>query len=101
MPGVTFAEWGPGDHNYWLNGLATIPEEGGGGGEGGSTNLPNMQAVRKNALDLSKKNGVRFLNSASGTTIVDQLKDGVMLVSSNNEQAAIVGREYTKRKMPV
>jgi 4-hydroxy-2-oxoheptanedioate aldolase len=98
VPGVAFAEWGPGDHNYWLNGLPALPEAG--GGEASISSIPNMVAVRKNALELSKKNNVRFLNSA-GADVVAQLKDGVMLISSNNEQAAITGREYSKRRMPV
>ena len=66
--------------------------------------MPEMVAVRKKVLDLCKKNKVMFLNA--GTTdqaldyVIGQIKDGAMVLECG-EEAAIKGREYTKRKMPV
>jgi 4-hydroxy-2-oxoheptanedioate aldolase len=103
VKGVTMAEWGPGDHNYWLNGLATIPEDAPYQGEAAAR--PEMAAVRQRVLDLCKKNGLRFLNAGrvddnSVDSIIRQIKDGAMVIESN-EATAIKGREYSKRKMPV
>ena len=74
LPGLAFAEWGPGDHNLWLNGYNAVAEGGLSGhpvirDASGKviedvSALPNMEAVRKNILELCKKNKVRFLNAA-------------------------------------
>jgi hypothetical protein len=64
-----------------------------------------MVKVRQRVVDLCKKNGLRFLNAArandnSVDSVIRQIKDGAMVLESD-EEAAIKGREYTKRKMPV
>jgi 4-hydroxy-2-oxoheptanedioate aldolase len=114
LPGIAMAEWGPGDHNLWLNGYHGVEDNGPSGhpeirdAKGNIVSdvsgLPNMEAVRRNVLDLCKKNKVMFLNAANAgsghNNVVQQIKDGTMVVSGN-EAAAIMGREYTKRKMPV
>jgi hypothetical protein len=71
------------------------------------TALPNMKAVRQQVLDACKKNNVKFLNAAETqpghNNVVQQIKDGTMLVATGpqGEAVAIMGREYTKRRMPV
>jgi 4-hydroxy-2-oxoheptanedioate aldolase len=103
LPGVAMAEWGPGDHSYWLYGLEAYPEDG--PAPHNLQDRPEMVAVRQRVLDLCKKNNVRFLNSgnndpnSSGYTI-KQIQDGAMVIESD-EASAITGREFTKRKMPV
>jgi len=103
VPGVTFAEWGPGDLSYWLYGLSIMPEDGARIPD--VNQRPEMLAVRRKVLDLCKKNKIMFLNAANtdpnnGNYIITQIKDGAMLFEAP-EAAAIIGREYTKRKMPV
>jgi 4-hydroxy-2-oxoheptanedioate aldolase len=103
VKGITMAEWGPGDHSYWLNGLDTIPENGPYQGEIAA--LPNMVKVRQRVLDLCKQHDLKFLNAGkvddnSVDSIIRQIKDGAMVIESN-EATAIKGREYTKRRMPV
>jgi 4-hydroxy-2-oxoheptanedioate aldolase len=114
LPGIAMAEWGPGDHNLWLNGYNGVADNGPSGhpeirdAKGNIVSdvsaLPNMVKVRQNVLDLCKKNNVKFLNAANAlpghNNIIQQIKDGTMVVSGN-EAGAIMGREYTKRKMPV
>ena len=117
IPGVAFAEWGPGDHNLWLNGYRGV-EDGGESGHpvlrdaGGRVTsdvsaLPNMEAVRQKVLAACKKNKVMFLNAAETEEghnhVVQQIKDGTMVVATGREgeKVAQIGREYTKRKMPV
>lgn len=103
VPGISMAEWGPGDHSYWLNGLGPLPEDGAPPADIAA--LPNMVAVRQKVLDLCKKNKLFFLNAGRtdpnvSDYIIKQLDDGAMVIESN-EATAIMGREYRKRKMPV
>jgi 4-hydroxy-2-oxoheptanedioate aldolase len=103
LPGLSMAEWGPGDHSYWLYGLEVMPEDG--SRPPNIMDMPEMVKVRQKVLDLCKKNKVRFLNAAntdknSSDYIIKQLTDGAMVLECG-EDAAIIGREHTKRKMPV
>ncbi|HVV28265.1 MAG TPA: hypothetical protein VHC40_09900 [Rhizomicrobium sp.] len=103
VPGITMAEWGPGDHAYSLYGLKVFPEKGEPQGELAA--LPEMVKVRQRVVDLCKKNNLKFLNAGrpsddSIDSIIKQIKDGALVIESN-EETAIKGREYTKRKMPV
>jgi hypothetical protein len=97
------AEWGPGDHSFWLYGLDIMPEDG---SHPADVRLrPEMVKVRQAVVDNCKKNKVMFLNAgnadpASPDYAITQIKDGAMVLEAP-EDAAIVGREYTKRKMPV
>jgi len=69
--------------------------------------LPNMEAVRQKTLEACKKNKVMFLNAAETepghNNVIQQIKDGTMVVAAGRggEKVAQMGREYTKRKMPV
>ena len=56
-------------------------------------------------LDLCKKNNLKFLNSgtvdpAMSDYVIKQLQDGAMVIESR-EDSAILGQEFSKRKMPV
>ena len=108
LPGIAMAEWGPGDHSYWLYGLSVM-------GEGAPpiddittlATLPEMAAAGRNVRDLCAKNNVKFLNISPSSDpgnpfyVNNQIKEGVMVFESNDEPTAIVGREFSKRKMPV
>jgi len=90
VPGIAFAEWGPGDHGFYL--------VGGPGGAAGRGDLqPNMVAVRKRVLDATKAAGVKFLNACNEQNVIDQLKDGVMICTGGDSPAADKGRAFTKR----
>ncbi|MES2473483.1 MAG: hypothetical protein V4601_11670 [Pseudomonadota bacterium] len=117
LPGIAFAEWGPGDNNLWLNGYNGVADGGLSGhpvvrdAQGRVVEdvsaLPNMEAVRQQVLAACKKNNVKFLNAAETepghNNVIQQIKDGTMLVATGGggEAVAIMGREFTKRKMPV
>lgn len=103
LPGLSMAEWGPGDHSFWLYGLKYMNEDGSRPPD--LARLPEMQKVRQAVLDNCKKNKVMFLNAGSpnpdnSAYVITQIKDGAMVLEAP-ESAAIIGREYTKRKMPV
>jgi 4-hydroxy-2-oxoheptanedioate aldolase len=94
VPGIAFAEWGPGDHGFYLVGAP----QAGRGGRGDMA--PNMVAVRRRVLDATKAAGIRFLNACNEANVIDQLKDGVMICTGGDSPAADKGRAFTKRTDP-
>jgi len=88
VPGVAFAEWGPGDMAYSL-GVKTGP----------GPLPPLMAAARAKVFAATKASKIFFLNSVSADNVVDMIKEGVM-IGAANEKAAEVGRKYSKRTMP-
>jgi 4-hydroxy-2-oxoheptanedioate aldolase len=91
VPGIAFAEWGPGDMALSL-GVR-------GAGARGQQMAPAMQQARAKVLAACKANKVFFLNTMTPDTVVDMIKEGVM-VGPASPQAAEIGRKYTKREMP-
>ncbi len=89
VPGVAFAEWGPGDMAYSLG--VKNPARG--------PMPPLMQAARAKVFAATKASHIFFLNSMNAENVVDMIKEGVM-VGPASEQAAEIGRKYTKRTMP-
>ena len=88
VPGIAFAEWGPGDMAFSLgvkNGPGPMPAV--------------MQAARARVFAATKGSKIFFLNSMSPDNVVDMIKEGVM-VGPASQQAAEIGRKYTKRTMP-
>lgn len=104
LPGIAMAEWGQGDHSYWLYGLDIMPENGPPPGD--EVNVrPEMIKVRDNVHDLCMKYNVKYLwggspNPKDAGYVLNAIKLGAMVLEGP-EEAAIIGREYTKRKMPV
>ncbi len=89
VPGIAFAEWGPGDMAFSL-GVKTS----------GSGPLPTaLQAARAKVLAATKANHLFFLNTMNADNVVDMIKEGVM-IGPASEQTAEIGRQYTKRQMP-
>jgi 4-hydroxy-2-oxoheptanedioate aldolase len=88
IPGIGFAEWGPGDMALSL----------GVRGPGAEKN-PQMQAARAKVFAACKANKIFFLNSMNVDNVIDMIKEGVM-VGPASQAAAEIGRKYTKRGMP-
>jgi 4-hydroxy-2-oxoheptanedioate aldolase len=88
VPGVAFAEWGPGDMALSLGIRGPRAEEN-----------PLMKAARAKVFAATKANKVFFLNSMNPNNVVDMIKEGVM-VGPANQQAAEIGRKFTNRQMP-
>ena len=96
IPGVTFAEWGPGDQGFYLlgrPGAASTPTPG------GEAN-PLMAASRSRVLAATKAAKIFFLNSCSEANVVQQIQDGTMICTGGDSPAADRGRAYTKRTAP-
>jgi 4-hydroxy-2-oxoheptanedioate aldolase len=91
IPGLAFAEHGPRDFGFslgFLEGRADPPVPEG------------VAAAGDSVLSLCKKNGLYFLDNVLPDNVKERVDKGVMIGAGSNEQAAEVGRVYTKRKMP-
>ena len=60
---------------------------------------PQLQAARARVFAATKANKIFFLNSVNADNVVDMIKEGVM-IGPASQQAAEIGRKYTKRTMP-
>ena len=92
IPGIAFAEWGPGDMAMSY----------------GYKNLPKpypleLSEARAKVFNACKKAGVFFLNSITMEDVTDMIDEGVRVISSGSAgpEAAKKGRAHTKREMPV
>ena len=89
VPGIAFAEWGPGDMSMSF----------------GYKNMPNprpqeLQDARDRVFAACQSAGLKFLESASPDTIEASIDVGVRICGSG-EETARVGRAYAGRTMPV
>jgi 4-hydroxy-2-oxoheptanedioate aldolase len=89
VPGIAFAEWGPGDMAFSLGVKSGA----------GSVNDPLMKAARARVFAATKASKIFFLNSMNADNIIDMIKEGVM-VGPASQQATEIGRQFTKRTMP-
>lgn len=91
IPGLAFAEHGPRDFGFSLGFLE------------GRADPPVPEDVVKagdTVLELCKKNDLKFLDNVLPDNVKTRLDKGVMIGAGSNQQAAEVGRVYSKRKMP-
>jgi 4-hydroxy-2-oxoheptanedioate aldolase len=90
VPGIAFAEWGPGDMALSLGVV---------GMGGGAANDPRMKDARSTVLSACKANHKFFLNTMTPNDVIAMIKEGVMIGPASAE-AAQIGRKFTKRQMP-
>jgi 4-hydroxy-2-oxoheptanedioate aldolase len=88
VPGIGFAEWGPGDMALSLGVRGPNPEKD-----------ARMVAARAKVFAACKANKIFFLNSMNPGNVIDMIKQGVM-VGPASQQAAEIGRKFTNRQMP-
>ena len=92
VPGIAFAEWGPGDMGISL----TLPD-----GHVANDQLhPVMREARAKVLAACKKNKLAFLNTVRENDIEEMIKEGVMIGAGARPEVADKGRKFTKRQMP-
>jgi 4-hydroxy-2-oxoheptanedioate aldolase len=92
VPGLAFAEWGPGDMGISLD----LPD-----GHVGNAQLhPMMREARGRVLAACKKNGLAFLNTVRENDVTDMIDEGVMIGAGARPEVAEKGRKYTNRQMP-
>jgi 4-hydroxy-2-oxoheptanedioate aldolase len=92
VPGISFAEWGPGDMGMSF-GLADNHDEP----------FPAvMEEARSRILAACKANDIKFLNSVYEHDVTMRIDEGVSICAGRDgEKAAAIGRAHTKRTMPV
>jgi 2-keto-3-deoxy-L-rhamnonate aldolase RhmA len=90
VPGIGFAEMGPGDLGLSL-GYTTVPRE---------PYPAAMQASRTRILAACRKHGVAFLEGCTPDNIRARIDEGVRVIAGHNEETAKAGRAHQRRTMP-
>ena len=88
VPGLAFAEWGPGDMHMSFGHMSadrSFPAE--------------IMAARRRVFEASRRNGLFFLDGTGG--LVERIDEGVRIVPGAGEEQARLGRAHTGRTMPV
>ncbi len=90
VPGIGFAELGPGDLGLSLGYLAPPRPY-----------PPIMQQARARIFAACRHNHVPFLEAATPETVTAQIDEGVRVIAGHNEENARIGRAHQRRTMPV
>ena len=90
VPGLGFAEIGPGDLGLAL-GYTAIRN---------NPYPPEMQAARDRILRACKANRVPFLESSTPENIVARIDEGVRVIAGHNPVTARIGRAHQGRTLP-
>ena len=91
VPGLAFAEMGPGDLSLSL-GYLQMPRD---------PYPPEMAEARERIFGACRKNGVAVLSGANAETIAARIDEGVRVISGAREETARAGRAHSGRTMPV
>jgi 4-hydroxy-2-oxoheptanedioate aldolase len=91
VPGIAFAEWGPGDMGMSL-----------GFPDAHDPPYPTeMQAARNRVLAACKANKIAFLEMVTPDNVIEQIGAGVMVCAGRQAAAAAeIGRRHTQRPEP-
>ena len=91
VPGLAFAELGPGDLGLAL-GYRAVPRD---------PYPPEMREARERVFAACRKNHVAFLETAAPESIVAKLDEGVRVIAGHRKETAVIGRAHQRRRMPV
>ena len=87
VPGVGFAEWGPGDMRLSFNvSRAGMPQV--------------LVDARARVFAATKKAGIPFLNQVNENSVEEMIDEGVRIGAGAGREVADQGRRYTQRQMP-
>jgi 4-hydroxy-2-oxoheptanedioate aldolase len=90
VPGIGYAEWGPGDMGLSLG----YPE----------THDPpypaEVEQARRRVRDACKKAGIAFLDVITDANIEERIGEGVLIGATRSREAAERGRRLTRRPQP-
>ncbi|CAN5415257.1 hypothetical protein BH10CHL1_BH10CHL1_44800 [soil metagenome] len=90
VPGLGFAEMGPGDLSLSL-GYFHLPQP----------MPPEMQEIRRRVRAACLANHIAFLESATPADITEKIDAGARVIAGHREDIAQIGRAHTRRTMPV
>jgi 4-hydroxy-2-oxoheptanedioate aldolase len=91
VPGLGFAEMGPGDLSLSLGSVKLLRDP----------YPPVMQAARDKVFAACRRNRIAFLEGCNPENIADRLDEGVRVISGHSEETARIGRAHQLRKMVV
>jgi 4-hydroxy-2-oxoheptanedioate aldolase len=91
VPGLGFAEMGPGDLGLSL-GYTTLQRD---------PYPPEMAEARERVFAACRRNGIAFLEGCSPANITTRLDEGVRVIAGHDPETARIGRAHQKRAMPV
>ena len=91
VPGLGFAELGPGDLSLAL-GYTTLQRD---------PYPPEMRAARTRVFDACRRNNIAFLEGCTAANIVARITEGVRVISGHDAEMARIGRAHQGRTMPV
>jgi 4-hydroxy-2-oxoheptanedioate aldolase len=91
VPGLGFAELGPGDLGLSL-GYVAVPRE---------PYPAEMREARERVFAACRKNRIGFLETATPENICAKLDEGVRVIAGHREETAKIGRAHQRRTMPV
>jgi len=91
VPGIGFAEMGPGDMSMSMK-IKRVP-----------SSKPDQRIIEasKRVKSACEKNNVKFLSEGNPENIIDVINSGARVIAGQSEEAARIGRKYTKRHMKV
>jgi 4-hydroxy-2-oxoheptanedioate aldolase len=91
VPGMAFAEWGPGDMGMSMG----YPDQH------DEPYPPAMQAARARVMAACKAAGLAFLEQVTPENVTRRLDEGVMIACGPHARAAAeIGRKHTGRTLP-
>jgi 4-hydroxy-2-oxoheptanedioate aldolase len=91
VPGLGFAEMGPGDLSLSL-GYLQMPRD---------PYPPEMAASRERVFAACRANGIAFLEGCNQDNVVARIDEGVRVIAGGREETAKVGRAHSRRALPV
>ncbi len=91
VPGLGFAEMGPGDLSLSLGSVKLLRDP----------YTPVMQAARDKVFAACRRSGIAFLEGCTTADIVARLDEGVRVIAGHSEAMARIGRSHQKREMPI
>lgn len=92
VPGLGFAEMGPGDLGLSLLGRTEVQR---------FPYPPEMRAARDRVFAACRRNGIAFLEACTPETVAARLDEGVRVIAGGREDTARAGRAHQRRRMPV
>jgi 2-keto-3-deoxy-L-rhamnonate aldolase RhmA len=92
VPGIGFAEMGPGDLGLSLLGRTALQL---------SPYPPEMQEARDRVFAACCANAIAFLESCTPDNVAARISEGVRVISGGREETARAGRAYQRRTMPI
>lgn len=90
VPGISFAEWGPGDMGLSMGHPA----------QHDPPYPPDMLAARTRVLAACRAAGIAFLDQVTPANVIERIGEGVRIGAGGQaREAAEIGRRHTKRAM--